>query len=211
MCGPAGGRQRMHDRRQAMLGRAPMPKKWPFRRRRSRSFTVPRELEGSDRCYCSRAENLIMCVHSKSASVMFRGVALALAVLFYVGDAAAQNNATVGSAPSTDPFAQLAGSWSGSGTIDLSNGRHEPIKCRASYDVLEEQSKLQLDIRCASDNYNFNLRASATYAAGAITGVWSEFHPQCSRNLIRQGRGRRLSGRGQGTDIYRQSESGNAR
>jgi hypothetical protein len=116
----------------------------------------------------------MMGVHSKSASVIFRGVALTLAVLFYVGHAATQNNATVGSAPSTGPFAQLAGSWSGSGTIDLSNGRHEPIKCHASYDVLEEQSKLQLDIRCASDNYNFNLRASATYAAGAITGSWSE-------------------------------------
>jgi len=115
-----------------------------------------------------------MCVCSKSASVMFRGVALALAVLFYVGNAGAQNNATMGSAPSADPFAQLAGSWSGSGTIDLSNGRHEPIKCHASYDVLEEQSKLQLDIRCASDNYNFNLRANATYTAGAITGAWSE-------------------------------------
>ena len=26
----------------------------------------------------------------------------------------------------------------------------------------------------ASDSYNFDLRGSATYAAGAITGTWSE-------------------------------------
>jgi hypothetical protein len=131
------------------------------------------ELGASDRCYWSNTENLMMSVHWKSASTIFRGVALALAVLFYVGDAAAQNKATVGSA-SAGPFAQLAGGWSGSGTIDLLNGRHEPIKCRASYDVLENQSKLQLNIRCASESYNFDLRASAAYAAGAITGAWTE-------------------------------------
>jgi hypothetical protein len=72
------------------------------------------------------------------------------------------------------PFAELAGSWSGSGTIDLANGKNEQIRCRASYDVLAEQNKLQLNIRCASDSYNFDLRGSATYSAGAISGNWSE-------------------------------------
>ena len=72
------------------------------------------------------------------------------------------------------PFAQLAGGWSGAGTIDLANGRHEPIKCRASYDVLETQNKLQLNIHCASESYNFDLRASAAYSGDAITGNWSE-------------------------------------
>ena len=32
-------------------------------------------------------------------------------------------------------------------------------KCRASYDVLEDQKKLQLNIHCASESYNFDLRA----------------------------------------------------
>ena len=66
---------------------------------------------------------------------------------------------------------RLAGSWSGAGTIDLANGKYEPIKCRAS---LEDQSKLQLNLHCASQSYNFDLRASAAYSAGAITGNWSE-------------------------------------
>jgi hypothetical protein len=115
-----------------------------------------------------------MSVHSNSASGAFHGVTLALAILFCAGNAAAQNRATVGLAAAASPFAELAGSWSGSGTIDLSNGRHEPIKCRASYDVLEDQKKLQLNIHCASESYNFDLRSSATYANGAITGNWSE-------------------------------------
>ncbi|MFY9687453.1 MAG: hypothetical protein WAJ88_16755 [Pseudolabrys sp.] len=105
---------------------------------------------------------------------ILRATASALALLLFVGYADAQGRATVGSAPSENPFAQLAGGWSGAGTIDLANGRNEPIKCRASYDVLETQSKLQLNIHCASDSYNFDLRASATYAADAITGTWSE-------------------------------------
>jgi hypothetical protein len=107
-------------------------------------------------------------------SMTFRAVASALALVFFVGYAGAQGRATVGSAPSENPFAELAGGWSGAGTIDLANGRNEPIKCRASYDVLDAQNKLQLNIHCASDSYNFDLRASATYSAGAITGTWSE-------------------------------------
>ena len=118
---------------------------------------------------------LVMSAHSNTVSAIFRGTALALTILFFaVGGAYAQRPSTDGTAPSGSPFDQLAGSWSGSGTIDLSNGKHEPIKCRASYDVLEEQSKLQLDIHCASDSYNFDLRGSATYAGGVIKGNWSE-------------------------------------
>jgi hypothetical protein len=77
----------------------------------------------------------------------------------------AQSRVTQGSASSERPFGQLAGSWSGLGTIDLSNARHEPIKCRASYDVLDGQNKLQLNIHCASDSYNFDLRGSALCGA----------------------------------------------
>ena len=103
-----------------------------------------------------------------------RALTSALVVVFFVGYAGAQSRTTVGSAASENPFAQLAGGWSGAGTIDLANGRNEPIKCRASYDVLETQSKLQLNLHCASQSYNFDLRASATYSGDAITGTWSE-------------------------------------
>src|SRR5664279_2040996 len=56
---------------------------------------------------------------------------------------------------------------------------HEPIKCRAAYDVLEEKNNLQLNIRCASDSYNFDMLASATLASNAVSGSWSE----ASRNV----------------------------
>jgi hypothetical protein len=72
------------------------------------------------------------------------------------------------------PFADLAGHWTGSGTIDLSGGAREPIRCRAAYDVLDQQKNLQLDIRCASQSYYFNLLASAKYHGGILSGTWSE-------------------------------------
>jgi hypothetical protein len=72
------------------------------------------------------------------------------------------------------PFDRLAGQWSGTGTVDMASGARERIKCRASYDSLGDQKKLQLNIRCASESYNFDLRASASYAGGAVTGNWSE-------------------------------------
>jgi hypothetical protein len=106
--------------------------------------------------------------------VTFCRITPVLAVLLCAGYAAAQSSTTVGAASGGSPFAPLAGSWSGAGTIDLANGRHEPIRCRASYDVLEEQSKLQLNLHCASESYNFDLRASAAYSGSAITGTWSE-------------------------------------
>ncbi len=90
-----------------------------------------------------------------------------LAVLFSShGSGQAQNG--------VGPFERLAGQWVGSGTIELSNGPREPIKCRAAYDVLEERHGLQLNIRCASDSYNFELLGSVTLASGAIGGTWTE-------------------------------------
>lgn len=107
-----------------------------------------------------------MFVPSLSLTSVIRGVAFAFALTFFIP--------APGEAQSIAPFDRLAGHWSGSGTIDLANGAREPIRCRASYDVLGQQKKLQLNIRCASQSYNFDLRASADYSAGAISGVWSE-------------------------------------
>ena len=151
--------------------------------------------------------NSMISVHPYPASAMFRVAALALAIFIFGGGYSnAQSWATQGSASSQGPFGQLAGSWSGSGTIDLSNGRHEPIKCRASYDVLQEQNKLQLNIHCASESYSFDLRGSATYTAGAITGNWSKLTRNAAGTM--SGKVAGVSGRRQGADFHRQFELG---
>jgi hypothetical protein len=81
---------------------------------------------------------------------------------------------TGGHSQSAAPFKRLAGQWSGKGTIELSDGSREPIRCRAVYDVPDVQNSLQLSIRCASESYSFELLGSAKLSAGAITGTWSE-------------------------------------
>ena len=88
-----------------------------------------------------------MSIHSRPAIEMVRRAVLAVTMLLFVGGHGnTQPAATQGSAPSVGPFDQLAGSWSGSGTIDLSHGRQEPIKCRASYGVLEEGEELETNL-----------------------------------------------------------------
>jgi hypothetical protein len=76
-------------------------------------------------------------------------------------------------AEDSGPFAMLAGSWSGSGTVSVSNGTNERIRCNANYDVLNPNN-VQLSLRCASDSYNFNLLSAISNQGGAISGSWTE-------------------------------------
>jgi hypothetical protein len=74
----------------------------------------------------------------------------------------------------TSPFLAMAGSWSGGGTITMANGVREPVRCRAAYGVAERGENLRLNLRCASDSYNFDLAGDVAYRGGAISGSWSE-------------------------------------
>ncbi len=72
------------------------------------------------------------------------------------------------------PFAALSGSWSGGGTITMSNGAKERIRCRARYNVGGAGANVDLTLRCASDGFNFELQSNARYSNGAVSGTWSE-------------------------------------
>jgi hypothetical protein len=94
-----------------------------------------------------------------------------LTVLFVAGATA--------SASADDTFRQLAGQWRGGGTVNYADGKHEPVHCRAAYDVLRTGNEVQLNIRCASTSYNFDLMGSARERDGRVSGTWSE----ASRNV----------------------------
>jgi hypothetical protein len=94
----------------------------------------------------------------------WRGLAIAAPLLF-----SAQAHAQ-----SAGPFAALPGSWSGGGTISLSSGANERIRCRAAYEVGSGARVLQLSIRCASDSYNFDLAGNVVSQGGVLSGTWSE-------------------------------------
>jgi hypothetical protein len=95
------------------------------------------------------------------------------------------------------PFAGLSGAWSGSGTIGMSSGARERIRCRASYAVGGGGSSLRQSLRCASDSYRFDLGSDVRYAGGGISGNWSE---------ATRGVGGGLSGTARGSEIRARAE-----
>ena len=77
------------------------------------------------------------------------------------------------------PFAGMAGTWSGAGTVTLDDGSTERIRCRATYAVGAGGNGLNQTLTCASDSYKFNLSSNITAQGSAISGTWSE----SSRNI----------------------------
>ncbi len=96
------------------------------------------------------------------------GVGAALMLSVSVGDA------------QSGPFAGFNGSWSGNGTVALSDGASERIRCKATYNVNSTGLGLKQTLRCASDSYKFDLSTDVTSEGNRIHGNWSE----ASRNLF---------------------------
>jgi hypothetical protein len=90
--------------------------------------------------------------------------------------------ASDGHAQRSGPFAGLAGSWSGSGTIKTSAGS-ERIRCQATYTTGGGGTTLQQSLRCASDSYKFEVTSNVTYSGGAVTGTWNETTRQVGGNV----------------------------
>lgn len=93
--------------------------------------------------------------------------------------AALMISASAGPAQAGGPFAGFSGAWSGTGTVALSDGTVERIRCKANYKVDGSGTGLRQTLRCASDSYKFDLTSDVTSNGGRISGNWSE----ASRNL----------------------------
>jgi hypothetical protein len=103
-----------------------------------------------------------------SQSIKIAGIGAALMLSVSAGNA------------QSGPFAGFDGSWSGLGTVSLSDGSAEKIRCRASYKVDDSGVRLQQTLRCASDSYKFDLSSNVTSRPdNTISGTWSE----ASRNI----------------------------
>src|SRR5260221_9302489 len=77
-------------------------------------------------------------------------------------------------------FAGFDGSWSGNGTVSLSDGTSERIRCKADYKVNGTGLGLKQSLHCASDSYKFDLSSDVTSQGDRISGNWSE----ASRNIF---------------------------
>jgi hypothetical protein len=109
-----------------------------------------------------------------SGSGLFGGVikaaAISAALMLSVSASHAQSR----------PFAGLDGAWSGRGTVSLSDGSTERIRCRADYKVDGTGLGLKQNLHCASDSYKFDLSSEVTSQGERISGNWSE----ASRNVF---------------------------
>ena len=94
--------------------------------------------------------------------------------------AALMLSASVGHAQSSGPFAGFDGAWSGTGTVSLSDGSTEHIRCKAQYKVSSTGTGLKQTLDCASDSYKFDLTSDVTSQGDRISGNWSE----ASRNIF---------------------------
>ena len=72
------------------------------------------------------------------------------------------------------PFTGFDGAWSGNGTVSLSDGSTERIRCRADYKVDGTGQGLKQNLRCASDSYKFDLNSEVTSQGDRVSGNWSE-------------------------------------
>jgi hypothetical protein len=78
------------------------------------------------------------------------------------------------------PFAGFEGSWGGNGTVALSDGTIERIRCKAAYKINGSGLGLKQSLNCASDSYKFVLSSDVTSSGDRISGNWSEK----SRNIF---------------------------
>lgn len=93
------------------------------------------------------------------------------------------------------PFADFSGSWSGTGTVRTGGNAPERIRCNANYRQRgSSQHEVDLQLRCASDSYNFDLAGQFTADEhNEITGQWTERSRNTGGTAIGRANGDRLT------------------
>ena len=72
-----------------------------------------------------------------------------------------------------DPAGELAGYWTGIGSVVLANGKTERVKCNVIYKTADGGS-LKQTMRCASADYSINSLAELRIKGGQVSGSWEE-------------------------------------
>ena len=96
------------------------------------------------------------------------------------------------------PIRGVGRELAGGGTLTMSNGSQERMRCRASYAVDQVGENVQLTIRCASDSFSFDLASQVANKGGKLSGEWSEATGNAAGTI---------SGRVSGSQIQAQASS----
>jgi hypothetical protein len=95
-------------------------------------------------------------------------------------------------------FTSMGGAWSGNGMVHLRGGTQERIRCRASYDPSNNGQSLKLELRCASDAWNFDLSSSVVQDGISISGTWFESVNRVGGRITGQYNGGLMEARAEG-------------
>lgn len=87
------------------------------------------------------------------------------------------------SAASEGVFADFGGNWRGRGTVSLTDGSHEAIRCRAAYGIRSDGDALSVDVNCASDSYRVHIVANVVAQGTSFSGTWQETTRQVGGNV----------------------------
>jgi hypothetical protein len=73
-----------------------------------------------------------------------------------------------------NPIGEMAGYWTGAGSVTLSSGNTERVKCAVIYKVSEDVGQIRQSIRCASTDYSINATAELRVKGEQVSGNWEE-------------------------------------
>lgn len=75
---------------------------------------------------------------------------------------------------SAQPIDGYDGRWSGWGSITMTNGTAEQVKCVATYFVKQAGAELTQNLRCASQSFRIDAVAKLDVKGDDVTGKWEE-------------------------------------
>ena len=73
-----------------------------------------------------------------------------------------------------NPVPLLAGRWAGPGSIAMSSGEIEQMRCVATYFVENNGGSVRQNLRCASQGYKIDAITNLTVAGARVSGAWEE-------------------------------------
>lgn len=120
--------------------------------------------------YCARFETCLREERFVSLDLQFSNRIRMIAACLALGAGLTGGG---GLAMADNPFSQLAGTWSGSGTAKFEGGKTESLRCKGYY-TNTGSDNLGLSIRCANASAKVELRANLVYSNGNISGNWEE-------------------------------------
>ncbi|MDX2202593.1 MAG: hypothetical protein NW223_07580 [Hyphomicrobiaceae bacterium] len=102
------------------------------------------------------------------------GVAAGLTGLGLLAGGIAMGLMAPGRATAASPIEALAGYWSGTGSVSLTSGKTERVKCAVTYKVSGGGAQIKQSMRCASQDYTINSAADLRVHGSNVTGSWEE-------------------------------------